>query len=77
MTGSAKNAAMVSGPSACNEAFQRLGHARREFDLGLARLVAAVVMGKFGVLELARTASRNPACMSGFPERLTAAQVLP
>ena len=43
---------MVSGPSDWISRLQRLGHAGRKLLLGLARLVAAVVMGKFGVLEM-------------------------
>ena len=43
---------MVSGPSAFDQSLERLGHAGRKLYFGLARLVAAVVMGKFGVLEI-------------------------
>ena len=40
------------GPFRLDERLQRLGHARGKFLLGLARLVAAVVMREFGVLEM-------------------------
>jgi hypothetical protein len=35
-----------------NEHIERLCHARGKFHFGLARLVTAVVMGEFGVLEV-------------------------